>query len=81
MGQPNKNLPFLFSVLYFALKYKWGWDQRWVPAWLESRHMQAKGQGYKYTETRRANRELAEEVSFTETRSCVVPGAGGARDR
>lgn len=49
--------------------------------WLESRHMQAKGQGYQYTETRRANRELAEEVSFTETRSCVVPGAGGAWDR
>lgn len=32
----------------------------------------------KYTETIRGNRELAEEVSFTETRSCVVPGAGGA---
>ena len=49
--------------------------------WLESHHMQAEGQRYKYKETIRGNRELAEEVSCTETTSCVVPGAGGAWDR
>ena len=49
--------------------------------WLESHHMQAEGQRYEYTETIRGNRELAEEVSCTKTRSCVVPGAGGAWHR
>lgn len=32
LGQPNKNLSFLLSALYFTLKCKWGWDQRWVLA-------------------------------------------------